>query len=135
MKKLVADASFCGAWIFADEATEAAESLLEELISGSAQLVVPALWHYEMANLLRSGHRRGRLSKANLRAAEKALGRVPVHVVDVPQRSGISRLVELAMQKDLSAYDAAYLELSLRLKIPLLTTDKSLENAYRSLNT
>ena len=132
MKKVVADASFCGAWIFPDEATEAAESLLGELVTGSAQLVVPALWHYEMANLLRSGHLRGRLSKTGLRAAEKALSQVPVHMVDVPQRSGISRLVEMANRYKLSAYDAAYLELSARLKIPLLTTDKSLEKAYRS---
>jgi predicted nucleic acid-binding protein len=132
MKKVVADASFCGAWIF-DEASEAAELLLRDLINGTTQLVVPALWHYEMGNMLRSGHRRGRLSKSAMRAAVKALGQVPVNRVDVPQLQGVSRLVELAVEFELSAYDAAYLELSTRLKVPLLTTDKVLKKAYDKL--
>lgn len=132
MKKVVADASYCGAWIFSDESTEAAEELLRELVRGTTQLVVPALWHYEMANMLCSGHKRGRLSKSSLRASLDALSRVPVHIVDVPQRQGASRLIDIALRFKLSAYDAAYLELSSRLKIPLLTTDKVLERAYKS---
>ena len=95
--------------------------------------MVPALWHYEMANMLRSGHRRGRLTKSSLRAAEKALSQVPVHEVDVPQKAEFRRLIDIANQYELSAYDAAYLELSDRLKVPLLTSDKKLEEAYKSL--
>ncbi len=132
MKKVVADASFCGAWIFPDEATSTAEALLEELLTGSTQLLVPALWHYEMANMLRSGQRRGRLSKTSLRAAQKALGQVPVHEVDVPHRSDLNRLIEIAVKYELSAYDAAYLELANRLNVPLLTTDKVLKKAHQS---
>lgn len=134
MKKVVADASFCGAWIFPDESTDEAEFLLKELLTGTAQLVVPALWHYEMANMLRSGYRRGRLSKPSLRKAFKALSQVPVHVVDVPNRKGIGGLVEMALECELSSYDAAYLELSCRLKLPLLTADKALEAAFYKMN-
>ncbi len=132
MKKVVADASFCCAWIFPDEATSTAESLLEELLTGSAQLLVPALWHYEMANVLRSRHHRGRLTKTSLRVAERALSQVPVHEVDVPHRSDLNRLIEIAVKYTLSAYDAAYLELANRLNVPLLTTNKVLETPHLS---
>ena len=133
MKKIVADTSFCGAWIFQDEATGVAEELLEELITGSAQLIVPSLWHYEMANMLRSGYRRKRLNKTSLGAAEKALSLVPVHEVDVPRQGDLRKLIEVANRYDLSVYDAAYLELSNRLKVPLMTTDKKLKSVYKSL--
>ncbi len=133
MKQIVADASFCGAWVLADESSGAAERLLTRIISGSVQLVVPALWHYEMLNLLRSAVRRKRLAKEDLDLTVEALERVPMTLEDLPGAPARRRILHLAMQFDLSSYDAAYLELADRFKIALQTNDAKLAAAAKQL--
>lgn len=134
MSKVVADASFCGAWIFPDEASRDAELLLQDVLDGSRQLVVPSLWYYEMANMLRSGHLRGRLTKSGLKAALEAIRQVPVSKVDVPKGASTAAMCELALKFELSSYDAAYLEISTRLQVPLLTCDSRLAQVFEKLS-
>jgi len=133
VKQIVADASFCGAWVLADESSGAAESLLARIISGSVQLVVPALWHYEMLNLLRSAVRRKRLATEDLDLTVESLERVPMTLEDLPGAPARRRILHLAMQFDLSSYDAAYLELADRFKIALQTNDAKLAAAAKQL--
>jgi predicted nucleic acid-binding protein len=133
VKQIVADASFCGAWVLTDESSGAAESLLARIISGSVQLVVPALWHYEMLNLLRSAVRRKRLATEDLDLTVEALERVPMTLEDLPGAPARRRILHLAMQFDLSSYDAAYLELADRFKISLQTNDAKLVAAAKQL--
>jgi predicted nucleic acid-binding protein len=133
LKQIVADASFCGAWVLTDESSGAAESLLARIISGSVQLVVPALWHYEMLNLLRSAVRRKRLVMEDLDLTVESLERVPMTLEDLPGAPARRRILHLAMQFDLSSYDAAYLELADRFKISLQTNDAKLAAAAKQL--
>ncbi len=133
MKQVVADASFCGAWILADESSGEADRLLTRIASGSVQLVVPALWHYEMLNLLRSALRRKRLAAEDLDLAVETLERVPMTMEDLPGAPARRRILHLAAQFDLSAYDAAYLELADRFKIALQTNDARLKAAAKQL--
>ena len=133
MKQIVADASFCGAWVLTDESSGAAESLLARIISGSVQLVVPALWHYEMLNLLRSAVRRKRLATEDLDLTVESLERVPMTLEDLPGAPARRRILHLAMQFDLSSYDAAYLEVADRFKISLQTNDAKLAAAAKQL--
>ena len=133
MKQVVADASICGAWILEDESSEKAEQLLSLIIKGTVELVIPSLWHYEMNNLIRSAHRRKRLSEENAREALEALNQVPLSLEDLPEGPARKRILHLALQFDLSSYDAAYLELADRHKIPLLTADTKLQAAAKQL--
>jgi predicted nucleic acid-binding protein len=127
VNRVVADASFCGAWVLEDESSADAEALLDEVESGAAELLVPALWKYEMLNMLRSACRRRRLGESEAAAAAEALGRVPLEMVDLPDAAGLARIFELAQRHELSAYDAAYIELALRFKLPLRTSDRALK--------
>lgn len=129
MNRVVADASHCGAWILPDEATEAAAGLLEEIASGQVELVVPALWMYEMGNLIRSACRRGRLTKLAASAAQELLNEVPLALCDAPGAVARSVILKLSLKHNLSYHDAAYLELAARLKIPLHTQDARLRAA------
>lgn len=133
MKQAVADASFCGAWILADEFSGKAEQLLSLIIQGKLELVVPSLWHYEMNNLLRSAHRRRRLSEEDAREALVTLNQIPLTMEDLPEGPARKRILHLALQFDLSSYDAAYLELADRHKIPLHTADAKLNAAAKQL--
>ncbi|MFZ4388105.1 MAG: type II toxin-antitoxin system VapC family toxin [Chthoniobacterales bacterium] len=133
MKQAVADASFCGAWILEDEISDKAEHLLKQIVNGSVELVVPALWHYEMNNLLRSAHRRKRLSEEDAREALETLNQVPLIIEDLPEGPARKRILHLAFQFDLSSYDAAYLELADRHKITLHSADAKLKAAAKQL--
>jgi predicted nucleic acid-binding protein len=133
LKQVVADASFCGAWILEDEFSAQADQLLAQLTKRAVELVVPALWHYEMGNLLRSALRRKRLSEEDLWEALETLEQVPIAHEDLPESPARKRLLHLALQFDLSSYDAAYLELADRHKIPLHTTDTKLKAAAKQL--
>jgi predicted nucleic acid-binding protein len=133
VKQVVADASFCAAWILPDESSDAAERLLVRAMSGAVEFVVPALWHYEMLNLLRSAVRRRRLAPDEMDLAVEALERVPMTLEDLPGATARRRILHLAMQFDLSSYDAAYLELADRFKISLQTNDAKLKAAAKQL--
>ncbi len=63
----VLDCSATQPWIFADEAAEATDQLLDTLQNG-AQARVPALWHLELANVLIGAQRRGRIDQAGIEA-------------------------------------------------------------------
>lgn len=130
---MVADASFCGAWILDDECSVEAEQFLTELAKGAVELIVPTLWHYEMNNLLRSALRRKRLSEDDLWLALEALEQVSITHEDLPESPALKRILHLAIQFDLSSYDAAYLELADRHKIPLHTADTKLNAAAKQL--
>lgn len=133
MNRVVADASFCGAWILPDESSQAAVALLEEIESGTLELVVPALWLYEMGNLLKSACRRGRLTQAAARSAQQLLGQVPLGLCDVPTAEAGKAILEVSLKHDLSAYDSSYLELAQRLKVPLQTNDARLREVAKAI--
>lgn len=133
MKQAVADASFCGAWILPDEWSAEADRLLTRTVKGAVQLVVPALWHYEMGNLLRSALRRKRLTAEDMWLGLETVNRVPLAMEDLPGAPARRRILHLALQFDLSFYDASYLELADRLKVPLHTSDACLNAATKQL--
>lgn len=134
MKRIVADASFCGAWMLPDEGSSRADKVLAALLRRELELWTPALWTYELANMLRSAHRRKRIEEEAIFDGLDLLAKVRARHFDVPEGLAVERITRLALQFDLSAYDAAYLELADRLRAPLHTTDAHLADAARDLN-
>jgi predicted nucleic acid-binding protein len=133
LKTVVVDASFAGAWILPDEASGGAELLLREILEEKTVMAVPELWHYEMGNLLRSAVRRKRLAEADAGTALDLLRRVPRQIFDHRDDLFQRRLMTLAIRFDLSAYDAAYLELADRLQCALVTNDRRLRETAGTL--
>ncbi len=129
-KDFVVDASIGIAWVHPAQATSASQALLEALCDG-AVVQAPALWPLETANALLVLVRRGKLTEEERGAALAALGRLSV-VFDHEMASlAFTRLSALAVQHRLSIYDAAYLELALRKKLPLACKDGPLRTAAK----
>jgi predicted nucleic acid-binding protein len=126
LSAFVLDASVTLSWLFEDESTPATDALLWELRTRRA--TVPAIWTYEVANALASGVRRTRLSEAQSHAFAELLHALPVDVLAPPP---LPLLAALATRHDLSAYDAAYLEVAQRNSLPLATLDGRLRDAAR----
>lgn len=125
MKIAVVDASFSASWFLKDEHSSQAEGVLELLLKKTIKLWIPSLWFYEITNLLISAHGRSRISNDLLEESLDLINALPFET-DEPHPLVSRRICQLARQSNLSAYDAAYLELADRLQVPLLTFDRKL---------
>jgi predicted nucleic acid-binding protein len=127
----VLDASVALSWCFEDEATAAAWAALDRLESDDA--AVPALWSLEMANILAAAERRGRLSAARISEFIALLEGLAIEVDDETARHALHETLTLARNEGLTAYDASYLELAMRLGVPLATKDAQLARVAAKL--
>jgi len=123
----VIDTSVAMAWCFQDEATQATEAVLDLLRED--QVVVPAIWPLEVANVLLVAERRGRLSEAQASRFLELLAQLPINVDTSP--TDMAGIVATGRRHALSSYDAAYLLLAERLGTTLATLDKPLAKAAR----
>lgn len=125
---LVLDSSITVAWLYREEATKkSVDEIFENLIEASAW--VPALWHLEVANVLQIGMRRQRHAADFRDRVLSDLSEFPIHVDPETHRQAWGTTVRLAERHKLTVYDAAYLELALRRRLPLATLDKDLRSA------
>jgi predicted nucleic acid-binding protein len=118
----VVDASVSAAWFLPQEATAQTEAALQA--TTTHEVWVPALWLLEVGNLLLSAQRRKRITADKRRELVAAASALLLQVDREPV--AITALDELAARHGLSAYDAAYLELAIRRRLPLATLDEAL---------
>lgn len=123
----VLDASVSAVWALADESSPVAEiaySLLKNEIA-----LVPPLWWYEVRNLLIVNERRQRMTVADSTHYLELLSSFPIQIDPTEDEKAIFRF---ARQYRLSFYDAAYLAVAERNRIPLATLDKALKAAAQA---
>ena len=120
----VLDCSAALAWVLPGEATEAADALLTVIAEAGA--VAPGLWPLEVANVLRTAERRGRISLAERTQAMAILGELPIRIDENTTSLAFGAISALAAGRDLTVYDACYLELALRSGLPLASLDRRL---------
>jgi predicted nucleic acid-binding protein len=111
---LVTDASAVASWLLPDEANAAGAGYFLRACDFGA--VAPAIWDFEIRNILIMNCRRGRISDA---AARESLQFVRSLGVTVDRNPVWPDVEDLARRFQLTVYDAAYLELSARLRLPL----------------
>lgn len=126
---IVIDANVAVDWFLAAP-SDAAEAALDAVVSAGA--TVPALWRWEVQDVLRRLHLAGRLTKS-VDFIRTELRELPI-AVDNELTRLFGDEAALAARYRLTVYDAAYLELALRLHAPLATTDKALAAAARAAN-
>lgn len=127
MTEFVVDCSVTMAWCFPDEATAAANAILDALRTGRAQ--VPVLWPLEVANVLLINERRNRLTTAEADAFLVLLSGLSIAIERETTEQLLKDTIDLARAHRLTTYDAAYLELAVRKSLPLCTYDGELQRA------
>lgn len=127
MADFVLDASVAISWCFPgdpNEDTSYSRSVLTHLTTGDA--VVPEIWPFEIANkIFVSFARRKRINEHQVREYLLRLKALPIQV----RRRGLGANIDLesaARRLDITAYDAAYLELARAENLPLATSDHCL---------
>jgi predicted nucleic acid-binding protein len=128
---LVIDASLTLTWYFEDEATPAADELLDTVVRNGA--VVPPLWRLEVANGFQSSIRRKRIDVAYRDASLADLGQLPITIDADTDAHVWTTVLWLSDRYRLTIYDACYLELAQRRNLPLATLDQELCTAGQAL--
>ena len=127
MSQWVVDASLALGWYLKDEQDRGYTlAVLAGLRENEA--VVPFLWAYEVSNGLVMAYRRNRITLADLIEILDNLKALPI-LIDPPRKDDVLDLPPLALQHQLTGYDAAYLELAVRLNAAIATTDVALRRA------
>ena len=122
----VLDASVTASWAFPDEHHPAAIRAAEILESSSDSAVVPSLWWYEVRNMLLVNERRGRTTVARTSIFLEQIAQLSIQT-EYDLNSGF--LLDLARNHSLTVYDASYLSLAIRERLPLATLDRALQMA------
>jgi predicted nucleic acid-binding protein len=125
----VLDSSVALSWCFKDE--QSPESLALLNLAKISAIFVPSLWHVEMANILGRAFRMQRLNEGDLAIVLKMFATLELHTDTVFPQISASVLLPLMQAYSLTAYDAVYLELAMRLSLPLATLDEELITAAR----
>jgi len=129
LSRFVLDCSVTAAWCIEAEANPSTDRLLDSLQSGEA--LVPALWPLEISNVLLTAERRRRLTRAQAFQCLEMLRSLPIVVDESTSSRAMGETLSLARDQNLSVYDAAYLELSIREALPLATRDRILAGAAK----
>lgn len=128
---IVIDASIAMAWSFPDERDPESLAAGRHILAEHA--IVPALWRWEVQNVLVNAERRGRVTSGTITEILQALQAMPI-TVDAPAPApNFGAELQLARRFSLSVYDAAYLELAARRSLHLATKDAALRSAAAEL--
>jgi len=116
---IVADTNLIASLLLAGPATAVAEAVLKK----DAEWTAPALWRYELKNVLATQVRVLGLSLEDAIAFFEKAEEVMIEPrIEVDPAS----ILSLAHTNKLSAYDAEFLALAVALKVKLITEDKGI---------
>ena len=125
------DNSVALAWCFEDEHTAPVIALLNRVTEHGA--FAPALWPLEAMNGLLMAERRQRLDARRRDSLAGFLRALPINLDEETADKAWTATIRLAERYRLSVYDAAYLELAQRRKLPLATLDRDLIKAAKAV--
>ena len=128
----VLDNSVTMRWFFGDGKPQElayAGKVLDAMKKTSA--FVPVTWGLEAANVIAKAEAKALVTEARSGAFIEMLEGVDIEVDTATSAHALSDTLQLARRYKLSTYDASYLELALRLGIPLATLDEDLQKAAK----
>ena len=129
MSRLILDCSVTLSWCFEDEADRYSDRVLAALEVSEA--VVPSSWALEVANAVMTAERRGHLTETEGVRFLALLQELPILVEDMGLDRATGSVLALARKWRLTSYDAAYMDLAMRLGAPLATKSRVLRRACR----
>jgi predicted nucleic acid-binding protein len=129
---LVVDASVAFKWLIPDAAEEdvpAPKALLVDHMERRIEIAVPALFYYEVANILLFGRSRPPVEEAAQALSD--LFSIPLAIMS-PEPDAADAALRLASVHGLSYYDATYVALAEALDCILVTADQRLARRVKA---
>ena len=120
------DASILAQTVVKEEYTELALRLIGRLES----IYAPPLILYEIGNALVTLVRRGFITKGDALRKFKSLTAIPTLNIKEPT---LDKAIEIAVELQITLYDASYLALALEIGVPFITADRELYEKGREV--
>ena len=98
-------------------------------LPGRSTALAPEILPYEVGNALSAMVKRRQLSQSEALEAERVVARIPVRLASVD----IHASLQLALEQEIYAYDAYFLQCARELSCPLLTLDRRMKQVARAL--
>ena len=130
MTVFVLDNSVTMRWCFQNAAHPYADGVLRQLATGEA--FVPVLWRYEVSAVLAKSQKDGILTAFKADAFLETLNKLNITVEPDSSNRILTDTYRLAVTYRLTSYDASYLEVAVRKKLPLATLDNELIAACKA---
>jgi predicted nucleic acid-binding protein len=124
---LVLDVSVALRWVVQALATPYSNGVMAAMVRETA--AVPACWLIALTDAVNGAEHSGLITPPVTAAKFATLCKYPIWFDDETDPRLWRDIFPLARTHNLSVFDAAYLELALRLKLPLATTDPALSRA------
>ena len=118
----VIDASFVLAYLL-DEDNTTIDSIFEKQVKGEINFIAPSILKYEVGNTLRTKLMRKKIKKEEAQRLYRSF--LAINIKE--ELLDFHDVLDLALEKNLSFYDASYLYLAKSKKIDLLTLDHLLK--------
>jgi len=133
--RFVLDNSVVMRWLFGDGTAQAqayAARILDLLTQQDHSALVPTVWALEVGNVIVRAEAKGMLQEARGAAFVGILAEMAIEADLGSNAQALGDTLQLARRHGLSTYDASYLELALRLGLPLASNDEALNKAMSS---
>ena len=129
MEQIVLDTSVVAKLFLKEELSSNAIRLKDKHIKGEIEIVAPSLLKYELINALKSK----RFTKVEIKEALEAVRDYGFSIVD-PEDQALDNAAALAVDYNISSYDASYVALAKDLESELCTADGKLVEKASRLN-
>ena len=123
-KSIVIDASVAAKWLLPDEEDFSANLIKEEFAKRAISISVPVFIFYEVNNLLKSAILSSRLDVKGATSLYKAF--LDIDFTVYWSKHLLKTALEIAVELNISSYDANYIVLAEYLQIPFYTADEKL---------
>ncbi len=122
---IVSDTNILLAVIF----NEPEKDNIVRLTSGN-DAIAPEILPYEVGNALSAMIKRKQITHKEALQAQKSISSIPVRLMSID----ISQALKLAIDFNIYAYDAYFLQCAINQSCPLLTLDKGMKKVAKQLN-
>ncbi|TFF88018.1 MAG: PIN domain-containing protein [Promethearchaeota archaeon] len=120
LNQVVVDANIVVKWFIEEIDSAKARYIREKYIEGEVELIIPSLLYFEVLNALKYSPL---FDQNELNKAGESLENYGFKVVAIKQKIR-EQMVSIALECDISIYDATYIGLSIEKKTYLFTADE-----------
>ena len=122
VKNIVIDASVIVKWFIDEKDSDKAEKIKEQFINEEINLIIPSLLYYEVLNALKYS-KLFKLDELNL--VGESIENYGFNAVVIKNEIR-EKMVEIAINNDISIYDASYIALAEKFNTQLITADEKI---------
>lgn len=122
MREIVIDASVVVKWFIEEIDSDKARFLRDKFIDGKVELIAPSLLYFEVLNALKYSQL---FDRSELDDAGESLENYGFNVITIKDEIR-KHMIKIAVDHEMSIYDASYLGLSIRLRKIYYTADEKI---------